>query len=157
MVLFDGVCNLCNASVGWIIRRDRRGVFRFASLQSEFARRALAEAAGRPGAGGSPPPLPDSIVLLTGGRVLTRSSAVIGIARRLGMPWSMAAVGLVMPRPIRDAIYAFIARRRYRWFGKREACAVPTPALRARFLDASPPVAGRAGVSGVEEPASSGG
>lgn len=128
LVLFDGVCNLCNGAVQWILRRDRRARFVFASLQSEAAAAAL-RAAGQSG------PLPDSIVLLDGGKVLVRTDAVIGIARRLGFPWSMAVVFLVVPRFVRDPVYAWVARNRYRWFGKRESCMVPTKELRARFLD----------------------
>lgn len=126
ILLFDGVCNLCNASVTWIIKRDRRARFRFAPLQSRFAREALAA---------HPRPIPDSVILLDRGRVLTRSAAAIGVARRLGLPWSLAAVFWIVPRPLRDAAYSFIAARRYRWFGKQDACMVPTPALRTRFIN----------------------
>lgn len=129
LVLFDGVCNLCNASVRWILARDREQRFRFAALQSDAAREALAAAH-------APPELPDSVVLVAQGRVYVRSDAAIGIARRLGFPWSLAAAALVLPRFARDALYGWIARNRYRWFGKQDACMVPTPALRARFLDA---------------------
>ncbi len=128
LILFDGVCNLCNASVAWIIRHDRRDVFRFASLQSPAGRAALAAAAPSGG-------IPDSVVLIDGGRMYTRSNAAIEIARGLGFPWSLAAAGLMVPRPLRDALYSTVARNRYRWFGKRAACMMPTPELRARFLD----------------------
>jgi predicted DCC family thiol-disulfide oxidoreductase YuxK len=129
LILFDGVCNLCTGSVQWIIRRDRRARFRFASLQSEAARRALADA-------GVTSPLPDSVVLIDHGRVLTRSDAGIGVLRGLGFPWSLGGVAAIVPRGIRDALYAFVAARRYKWFGVRTSCMVPTPTLRARFLDA---------------------
>lgn len=147
VVLFDGVCNLCNGSVQWIIRRDRRGRFRFAALQSE-AGRSLLRRAAEAAAGGDGPegralrlaaaPEPETIVLIADGRVMTHSGAVLGIARRMGLPWSLCAAGLVIPRPLRDAIYRGVARRRYRWFGRTEACMVPTPALRARFLPDPP-------------------
>ncbi|MEZ6235105.1 MAG: thiol-disulfide oxidoreductase DCC family protein [Phycisphaerales bacterium] len=128
VVLFDGVCNLCNSSVQWIIRRDRRALFRFASLQSEAARRLLERhAPGRT--------LPDSVVLVAEGRVLVKSSAALGVARRLGPPWSLAMAAWIVPRPVRDWVYAWVARNRYRWFGKREACMVPSAALRGRFLE----------------------
>ncbi|MCB9840908.1 MAG: DUF393 domain-containing protein [Phycisphaeraceae bacterium] len=128
VVLFDGVCNLCNSSVQWTIRRDRRDLFRFAALQSEAARRLIdRHAPGRT--------LPDSIVLIADGRVRVRSSAALGIARRLGLPWSLAMAAWIVPRPVRDWVYTWVARNRYRWFGKREACMVPSKALRARFLD----------------------
>jgi len=128
IVLFDGVCNFCNSAVAWIIRRDRRGVFRFASLQSSAGRAAVMAAHG-------PAELPDSVVLITGGVVLVRSDAAIAIVRGLGFPWSLACVALILPRPLRDGLYSWIARNRYRWFGKREACMVPEPHLRERFLD----------------------
>ncbi len=128
VVLFDGVCNVCDATVRWIIRRDRRGVFRFASLQSRAGRAAL-ERAGVTGA------MPDSVVLIDGGRVLTKSDAALGIAARLGPPWSLAGVlGRWAPRRLRDGVYAFIARNRYRWFGRKDACMMPDPGLRSRFL-----------------------
>ena len=129
VLLFDGVCNLCNGTVQWILARDRRQVFRFASLQSPAARRLLDSVA-------APADLPDSVVLIDGGRVLVRSDAAIAVARRLGFPWSMAAVGRAVPRVLRDAVYSWVARHRYRWFGRRATCWVPTPELSARFLDA---------------------
>ena len=127
LILFDGVCNLCNAAVQWVIERDRRSVFRFGALQSEAGRAALrGEAAAED--------LPDSIVLIDAAGTHTRSDAAIRIARGLGFPWSLAAVGLAVPRPLRDAVYSWVARNRYRWFGKSESCRVPTPELRARFV-----------------------
>jgi predicted DCC family thiol-disulfide oxidoreductase YuxK len=132
LVLFDGVCNLCNGAVQWLLARDRRQRLSFASLQSQAARRAL-EAAGVTGA------LPDSIVLVENGRVSTRSDALLRIAGQLGFPWSLAGVARVVPRPLRDALYDWIARHRYAWFGQREACLVATPALRRRFIDADEP------------------
>lgn len=131
-VLFDGVCNLCNSSVRWIIARDRQNAHRFASLQSEAGRRALRDA-------GAPASMPDSIVLIDHAGVHTRSTAALRIARRLGFPWCLAVVGWVIPRILRDWLYDFIARNRYAWFGRRESCMVPTPDLRRRFLDADEP------------------
>lgn len=128
IVLFDGHCNLCNRAVRFILRRDRRGEFRFASLQSE------AGAAIRAEAGGSSA-LPDSIVLVEGGRVHIRSDAALRIARRLGGAWAIAWRLRVVPRPLRDWIYDRVAKNRYRLFGRREECARPTPELRTRFLD----------------------
>lgn len=129
LVLFDGQCNLCSGAVRWIVARDRRARFRFASLQSRAALRAL-EAAGARGA------LPDSVVLIHGGAVKTRSDAALAIARELGAPWSCAAAARVLPRGVRDGLYDWIARKRYAWFGRRESCMVPTAQLRERFLDA---------------------
>ncbi len=129
IVLFDGVCNLCNASVQFILDRDPRGHFRFASLQSEAGVKAL-RAHGRAPSTGDP----DSVVLIEGGRLYDRSDAALRIARRLDGAWPVLAVLFVVPRFIRDAAYKFIARNRYRWFGRTEECRIPSPALRARFL-----------------------
>ncbi len=128
-MLFDGACNLCNASVQFVLRRDPGARFRFAALQSRAAIDLLA-AAGWSGA------LPDSVALIADGRVQWRSAAALGIARRLRWPWPLLAAFVVVPRPVRDFVYDFVARRRLRWFGRRESCMVPTPELRARFLDA---------------------
>jgi predicted DCC family thiol-disulfide oxidoreductase YuxK len=128
LVLFDGVCNLCNGFVPFVIARDPRRRFQFGALQSAAAQRVLAlhEA---------PPPQSETILLVEDGRLLTRSTAALHILRRLSFPWPLAAVFLAVPRPLRDAIYALVAKRRYRWFGRREQCMVPTPELRSRFLD----------------------
>jgi predicted DCC family thiol-disulfide oxidoreductase YuxK len=128
LVLFDGVCNLCNGVVQFVIARDPRGRFQFGALQSAAARRVIEEH-------GAPDPLPDAIVLVEDGRLYTRSTAALRIARRLTFPWPLAAVFLAVPRPFRDRAYALVASRRYRWFGRRETCMVPTPELRARFIE----------------------
>jgi predicted DCC family thiol-disulfide oxidoreductase YuxK len=127
VVLFDGVCNLCNASVQFIIARDPAAHFRFAALDSTVARRMLGESALI----GS---LPDSVVLVENGRVYTRSTAALRIARRLRFPWPLIYPLIVVPKPLRDMIYDLIARHRYRWFGKRDTCMVPTPELQRRFI-----------------------
>lgn len=132
VILFDGVCNLCNSTVAWIIRRDRKARFRFASLQSQAATDLLAHAAPN-----QPPP--DSIILLDARGVRTRSDAAIGIAAHLGFPYSLATLARAVPAALRDRAYDLIARNRYRWFGRRESCMIPSPALRARFLDADEP------------------
>ena len=128
-MLFDGLCNLCAASVRFVLERDEKSAFDFASLQSETARTLLAEA-------GASAELPDSIVLLDADGVHLRSDAALRIAARLRRPWPLLAALRVLPRAIRDPLYDFVARHRYGWFGKRESCLVPTPTLRARFLDA---------------------
>jgi len=130
IVLFDGVCNLCSAAVRFLIARDPSGRLRFASLQSEAGARVLA-AHGRKAPVGEP----DTVLLVEGGRVYERSTAALRTAAHLVAPWPLAAVFFAVPRPLRDAIYRLVARRRYRWFGRTEACWVPTTALRARFLD----------------------
>ena len=127
MILFDGVCNLCNGFVQFVIARDPSAVFQLATLQSPAAARLLAST-------GAPPSVPDSVLLVEESRVFTRSTAALRIARRLRFPWPAAYAFVIVPRPIRDAIYDVVARRRYRWFGRRDTCRVPTPELRARFL-----------------------
>ena len=114
VVLFDGVCNLCNGLVQFIIRRDPHARFQFAAMTSFAA---------------------DTIVLVEDGRRYERSAAVLRIARRLRAPWPVLFALIVVPRPVRDWAYDFVARRRYRWFGRRETCMVPTPELRARFVE----------------------
>ena len=127
VVLFDGVCNLCHASVLFVIDRDPRAHFAFAALQGEEAARLLA-ARGYEGAELG------SVLLVEGGRVYARSTAALRIARRLRGAWPLLSVLVVVPRPVRDAVYDWIARHRYRWFGRQEACRIPTPELRSRFV-----------------------
>lgn len=129
IVLFDGVCNLCHASVQFIIDRDPAGRFRFASLQSDVAKDLLAARGQKPPTGD-----PDSILLLEGDRVSSHSTAALRIARRLRGAWKLLALCLVVPRPVRDFVYRYIARNRYRWFGRSVECRLPSPALRGRFL-----------------------
>ena len=131
IVLFDGVCNLCSGTVRFLINRDPRAHFRFAALQSDAARRICA-------AHGVPVPTysePDSIVVIADGRALERSDAALAIATQLPFPWRMLGVLRVLPRVLRDWAYRLVARNRYRWFGRTETCMVPTPELRARFID----------------------
>ena len=131
ILLFDGVCNLCNGSVQFIIRRDPEARFRFASLQSEVGQRYLDELRIDRQA-------IDSLILIEGGRWYKESDGALRIARHLPGPWKALAVFRWIPRPLRDWAYRLIARNRYRWFGKQESCWLPTPELRARFLDAQP-------------------
>lgn len=127
-LLFDGVCNLCSGSVQFILKRDTRGRFRFASLQSDAGRRLMT------GHGLDPEAL-SSVVLIEDGRAYQESTAALRIARHLPGAWKLLRVFTVIPRPLRDAVYRLIARNRYRWFGKTETCWLPTPELRARFLE----------------------
>jgi predicted DCC family thiol-disulfide oxidoreductase YuxK len=128
VVLFDGECNLCNHSVNFVIDRDPRGHFRFASSQSDVGQALLARHGLRDAA-------LTGVVLLQDGRAFTGSSAALRIARGLRAPWSLLSWLLVVPRPIRDFVYGVVARNRYRWFGRIDACRLPTPELRQRFLD----------------------
>ncbi len=125
VILFDGVCNLCQGAVQFVIRRDRKALFRFASLQSPVA----AELLGRELVGD-----PESIILVDGGQVYERSAAALRIARRLDGLWPVLYVLIIIPRPLRDAVYNWIARNRYRWFGRQATCLVPTAENAARFL-----------------------
>jgi len=133
-VLFDGVCNLCNAAVQWLIERDPAGTLHYASLQSDAARDALADAGVEDAT-----TLPDSIVLIDDAGVHVRSSAALRIGAALGFPYTLGRAGLVIPRPLRDGVYRMVARNRYRWFGRRTVCMRPTPELASRFLDADEP------------------
>jgi predicted DCC family thiol-disulfide oxidoreductase YuxK len=128
VVLFDGVCNLCDASVQFVIKRDPQGRFRFASFQGDRGARMAREH-------GVDPEALDSMVLIEGSRVYRKSSAALRVARRLRFPWPLLYAFIVVPPFIRNPVYDFIGRRRYRWFGRKEACWVPDAALRARFLD----------------------
>ncbi len=127
LVLFDGVCNLCNGAVNFIIDHDPEGHFRFAPLQSEAAQARLADT-DRDGD-------LSTIVLVEDGAAYVRSTAALRIARRLTAPWPLLYLFIVVPRPLRDAVYKWIAHNRYDWFGKRDECRLPTPELKARFLD----------------------
>ncbi len=127
VILFDGVCNLCNGSVRFIIRRDPQARFRFASLQSPAGSRLLRRH-------GLPADAMDTLVLIDGDAVHTKSDATFEILRRLRAPWPILSVGRHIPRAIRNWAYDVVARNRYRWFGRRETCSVPTPETSARFL-----------------------
>jgi len=127
LILFDGMCNLCAGSVRFVIARDPKARFTFASLQSEYAKDLLGRLA--PGA-----ELPDSIVLIEGGVVRTQSTAALRVARRLRLPWPLLYGFIVVPAFLRNAVYRWIARNRYRWFGKQQTCMVPSQELRSRFL-----------------------
>lgn len=126
VVFFDGVCGLCNSWVDWVLRADRAARFRFAPLQGETARARLpADDVASLG----------SMVLADGDRVLRHSTAVATILWRLGGLCALAgALLFLVPRPLRDLGYRIVAANRYRWFGKKESCRMPTPAERARFL-----------------------
>jgi predicted DCC family thiol-disulfide oxidoreductase YuxK len=118
IILFDGACNLCSGAVRFVIARDPHARCRFASLQSSAASAT-----------------PSTIVVIEGGRALERSDAVLAIARRMRFPWPVLGVFGVLPRGLRDVLYGFVARNRYRWFGRAEACMAPRAELQERFLD----------------------
>lgn len=127
VLLFDGVCNLCNGAVQFIIGRDPEGVFRFASLQSDAAKELLEQFPEAPAD-------VSTVILVEKGRLFTRSDAALRAARYLPGAWPALYGFVIVPRPIRNAVYDWIARNRYRWFGKKDQCMVPTKELRGRFL-----------------------
>ena len=125
IVFFDGECNLCNGTVQFILDRDGAGRFFFAPLQSGAASELLGEQAGTD---------TGTMILLEDGRLYERSSAALRIARHLGGLWPLAYGLIIIPWPLRDMVYNFLARNRYRWFGKAEQCRLMTPEVRERFL-----------------------
>lgn len=128
IVLFDGVCNLCNGAVQFIIKNDKKDMFRFAALQSETGRKLLATHQLQHGK-------IDSIVLIKNDKAFIKSTAALHIAKELSGIWKLAYYYIVFPKFIRDAVYDFIARNRYGWFGKKDQCMIPTPELKKKFLD----------------------
>lgn len=127
MVIFDGECLFCNRWVDFLLRFDRRDVFRFAARQSESGT-AFTRQAGLPEGGTG------SIVLWDNGIVLLRSAAVLRMLSLLGFPFSMASIFKIIPGQARDIVYDWIARNRLKWFGRRKSCRLPSPAERYRFL-----------------------
>lgn len=128
LLLFDGVCNLCNSSVQFIIKRDPKGTFRFAALQSALGQKELQHYQLKADS-------LESIVLILDGKVWQRSNAALEIARRLSGLWPALYIFKIIPHFIRDWMYDLIANNRYRWFGRQDQCMIPTPELKSRFLD----------------------
>lgn len=127
ILLYDGGCGFCTRSVLFVFRRDRAGRYHFGSLQSGLGQRLLREH--------GVPPDADTLVLIQEGRAYLRSTAALRVARGLRWPWSwLGALGLLVPRRLRDAAYDAFARRRHRLFGREDHCANPSPELRARML-----------------------
>ncbi len=128
VILFDGVCNLCNGSVQYVIRHDRDALFKFASLQSDSGQQLLHKYQ-----------LPlnnfNSFVLIEEEKIYTRSTAALRVARKLSGMVKLLYGFIIVPAFIRDTVYDLIARNRYKWFGKKDTCMIPTPALKSRFLN----------------------
>lgn len=132
IIFFDGVCSLCNSTVDFVMDRDRSGSIKFSSLQSDFAKQFLAQY--------------DvdteqllSVIMYRDGKVYFKSRAAMEIGRQMGGIWRVLAyLGFILPPFIRDALYDWVAKNRYKWFGKRETCRMPTPNERDRFLEAVP-------------------
>ena len=127
ILLFDGVCNLCNSFVQFVIRHDAKAVFRFTPLQSEIGRRLMEK-------GHFPPEELSTVILVNKGKFYSHSDVPLQVVRNLPGAWPMLYTLRIIPKPIRDALYNWVAQNRYRWFGKRESCMLPTPELKQRFL-----------------------
>lgn len=128
IVVFDGQCLLCNGWVQFLLRRDRRGRFRFASIQGEAGGRMLADAGLRVEG-------LQTLLLVDGDRSWQHTDAILRVLHGLGWPWRLAWAAWLIPRPLRDGLYRWLARNRYRWFGRSAQCMVPDPQVAARFLD----------------------
>jgi len=127
IILFDGLCTLCNRTVQFVIKRDPKVRFRFASLQSEVGKELLQRY--------DQPMDLQTIILLEGGQAYHRSSAALRISRRLRGAWPLLYAFILLPPPLRDTMYNLVARNRYKWFGKQEQCMIPTPNDAKRFLE----------------------
>ena len=128
IILFDGVCNLCNNAVNFVINHDKKINFLFASLQSPFGEKFLTDH----NINGE---INNSFILLQGEKIFNRSTAALRVAKKLDGLWPLLYALIIVPRMIRDSIYTFVANNRYKWFGKRDSCMIPTPELKARFLN----------------------
>lgn len=128
IAVFDGECILCSRGVAFLLRRDRERRIRFATMQSETGRRLMAEH-------GVDPASPETMIVIDGEHCYFQSAAVMHLARQLRWPWKVLALFRVIPAPLRDIIYRWIARNRIRFFGKRETCYVPSADDRDRFLE----------------------
>jgi predicted DCC family thiol-disulfide oxidoreductase YuxK len=128
IILFDGVCNLCNGSVLFIIKRDSQSRLKFASLQSEYGSEQMKRFH-------LPLSSLNSVLLIKNGKLFQKSEAALEIARMLDGIWPGMYAFKIVPLFIRNFIYDWIAKNRYRWFGKKEACMIPTPEMKARFVN----------------------
>lgn len=127
IVFFDGVCNLCNASIDFIIKRDRHNKFLVGALQDNFSKEVLSAHQVRQD-------YLDSLVLLEDGEIFYKSTAALKIARELSGPWPIFYPLIILPTWLRDPVYDFIGKNRYRWFGKKNTCRIATPEETAKFL-----------------------
>src|SRR5690625_5028816 len=126
IVLFDGECNFCDKSVQFIIKRDPNGIYKFASLQSEIGQNLIKQH--------NIPANLDSFILVTDEKWYTESSAALHVCKNLTGLWKAFYPLLITPRPVRDFFYHIIANNRYKWFGKKDHCILPSPEIRKRFL-----------------------
>lgn len=128
IIFFDGVCNLCNSSVQFIIKRDKQHKFLFASLQSAYAQENLPENLYEKADF-------KSIILKTGDNIKTKSTAILTITKYMSGLWPLVSIFLILPKFVRDGVYDMVARNRYKWFGKEDACMIPSVELKSKFLD----------------------
>jgi len=128
VLFFDGVCNLCNGWVQFVIKRDKKKRIVFASLQSTYGQQAQEELRQQLGT------VPDSLVLYYNNKFYTKSAAALKTAQLMGSIWQLAVAAWIVPGFIRNGIYDWVARNRYKWYGKKDTCMIPTPELSARFL-----------------------
>ncbi len=127
IILFDGICNLCNSYVNKTIKLDKKNKFKFATLQSEVGKKILRECL-------IDPSVTDSIILFENKTAYSKSTAVLKIAKLIGGLYSLAFAFIIIPPFIRNAVYDFIAKNRYKWFGKKETCMVPTEEIKSKFI-----------------------
>ena len=127
VVLFDGVCNFCNSTINFLIRQDKKGILHFATLQSPSGQQLLKQY-------GLPLENFESFVVLEKGKAYTGSTASLKVCRQLPWYWQWTRIFWVVPRPFRDAVYNFIARHRYQWFGKKDQCMLPDEKIKERFI-----------------------
>ena len=127
IILFDGICNLCNGSVQFILKRDKNEKFLFASLQSDASKNILLQYNVKKNS-------LDSILIIEDGQVYDKSTAVLKISRHLNWPWTMFSIALHLPLGIRDSVYDFVGRNRYHWFGKKDNCTMMIPEYKNRFI-----------------------
>ena len=128
VIFFDGVCNLCNASVQFVIEHDQENYLKFSALQGDYAKAVL------PKFNVTPSSL-NSTLLLEDGKLYTKSSSALRVARKLNGFWPLLYGFIIVPKFIRDWVYDLVAKNRYKWWGKQETCWVPTPALKNKFYD----------------------
>ena len=127
IILFDGVCNFCNDRINFIIRHDKKDYFRFAALQSDIGKKILADHHILQ-------PDPDTFILIENQKIYNRSSAALRIAKNLDGAWPVMYGFIIIPPFIRDIVYKIIAKNRYKWWGKKESCMIPTIEVKAKFL-----------------------
>ncbi len=128
VILFDGLCNLCSGTVQFIIRHDKKRRYRFASLQSPFGQAVLQQF-------GLPTTELNSFILLENGRIFTKSTGALRVTRKLGGLYKLLYAFIIIPPFLRNAVYSFVAKNRFKWLGKKDACWLPTPELRRLFWD----------------------